>query len=60
MATEVRGDERLIRSLRTKHAELDRLITQEERRPLPDSTRLRDLKARRLALKDRIMRQLGE
>lgn len=40
--------------LRARHAELDRLLEEEQARPMPDSGILSDLKRRKLALKDQI------
>jgi hypothetical protein len=42
--------------LRSEHARLDEEIARELRRPAPDFTRLRDLKQKKLALKDRLTR----
>ncbi|NCP10881.1 MAG: YdcH family protein [Sphingomonadales bacterium] len=41
-------------ALQTKHSEIDRLIESEEKRPAPDSTRLADLKRRKLKVKEEI------
>ena len=39
-------------ALETKHASLDRLIADEERRPHPDDLVLADLKKRKLRIKE--------
>lgn len=39
-------------ALETKHAQLDRLIADEERRPHPDDFVLHDLKKRKLRIKE--------
>ncbi len=45
-----------IHSLRTKHQFIHRTIIQEMGRPLPDCFVLRDLKVRKLRVKEEIMR----
>ncbi len=42
--------------LRSEHARLDEEIAQELRRPAPDFARLRELKQKKLAVKDRLTR----
>jgi hypothetical protein len=42
--------------LRSEHARLHEEITRELRRPAPDFTRLRELKQKKLAVKDRLTR----
>jgi hypothetical protein len=49
MAAEVRAD-----SLKAKHAALDMQISEEERRPLPDTTVIHDLKRQKLKIKDEL------
>jgi hypothetical protein len=41
-------------ALRAKHAELDRLIQEEEHRPHPDDGALAELKRQKLRIKDEI------
>ena len=41
-------------ALEAKHAGLDRRITEEERRPVPDATVLHDLKRQKLKVKEEI------
>lgn len=43
-----------IDALRMRHEALDMSIRDEQRRPLPETTRLRSLKARKLILKDEL------
>jgi hypothetical protein len=40
--------------LKAKHAELDRLIAEERRRPAPDWLTLQSLKRRKLRIKERL------
>jgi hypothetical protein len=44
----------LIVSLKSKHAELEQLITRENTRPQPDQTLISDLKKQKLRIKDEI------
>jgi len=44
-----------IASLRAAHAVLDRLVTEEQRRPQPDSEALGRLKRERLLAKERLL-----
>lgn len=46
-------------ALQARHAELDARISDEQRRPLPDSARLMALKRRKLRLRDAIARYEG-
>lgn len=41
-------------SLKAKHADLDRLIAEEEARPHPDEGRITELKRQKLRIKDQI------
>ena len=43
-----------IEALKAKHAELDRAIDEESRRPLPDDGVISDLKRQKLRIKDEI------
>lgn len=43
-----------IDSLKAKHAALEAAIHEEETRPLPDATRLHELKRQKLKIKDEI------
>jgi hypothetical protein len=43
-----------IEALRAKHAELDRAIDQENKRPLPNQDAVSDLKRQKLRIKDEI------
>lgn len=45
-----------IDALKDRHASLDEQIDDEERRPHPDDAVIHDLKRRKLAIKDEIMR----
>ena len=47
-----------IEALRAKHAELERAIDEENRRPLPNRDAVSDLKRQKLRIKDEIF-QLG-
>jgi len=47
-----------IEALRAKHAELDRAIDEENKRPLPNQDAVSDLKRQKLRIKDEIY-QLG-
>jgi hypothetical protein len=47
-----------IEALRAKHAELDRAIDEENKRPLPNQDAVSDLKRQKLRIKDEIF-QLG-
>ncbi|MGD9885188.1 MAG: YdcH family protein, partial [Reyranella sp.] len=42
-------------SLKAKHADLDRLIAEEEGRPHPDDARITELKRQKLRIKDEIV-----
>ena len=46
-------DER-IATLRLRHQELDRVIEEEQQRPLPDDPLIKNLKRRKLRIKDKI------
>ena len=43
-----------IEALKTKHAELERAIDEENRRPLPNRDTVSDLKRQKLRIKDEI------
>ena len=43
-----------IEALKAKHAELERAIDEENRRPLPDRATVSDLKRQKLRIKDEI------
>jgi hypothetical protein len=43
-----------IEALRAKHAELDRAIDEENKRPLPNQDAVSDLKRQKLRIKDEI------
>lgn len=43
-----------VEAMRQRHAELDRQLTEEQARPMPNSGILADLKRQKLALKDQI------
>ncbi len=44
-------------SLRTKHNEIESVLNEEQRRPLPDSQRVHELKRKKLKIKDELQRQ---
>jgi len=43
-------------ALRSKHAEIEHLLTEEERRPLPDFNFVHELKRKKLKIKDELQR----
>ncbi len=43
-----------ISSLRLRHKELDRIIKDEQQRPLPDDSLIKNLKRQKLRIKDKI------
>lgn len=45
-----------VKALQDKHADLDRILEDEESRPLPDNVVLHDIKRQKLAIKDEIER----
>lgn len=45
-----------VRTLREKHRDLERILEEEENRPLPDNIVIHDLKRQKLAIKDEIVR----
>lgn len=47
-----------VESLRSKHARLEQLITDEMHRPMPDQTTLSRLKKEKLRLKEAIEREM--
>jgi len=44
----------LLESLKSKHAELDQMITRENTRPHPDDVLISDLKKQKLRIKDEL------
>ena len=46
----------LIYRLRTKHRELERELRAEQSRPVPDAVRVTELKRRKLAIKDELLK----
>ena len=51
MGQEVRYD-----ALRAKHAEIEHILVEEERRPLPDFNFVHELKRKKLKIKDELQR----
>jgi hypothetical protein len=43
-------------SLRSKHAEIEHILFEEERRPLPDFNLVHELKRKKLKIKDELQR----
>ena len=43
-------------SLRFKHAQIEHILTEEERRPLPDYNLVHELKRKKLKIKDELQR----
>ena len=43
-------------TLRAKHSEIDNLLIEEERRPLPDFQLVHELKRKKLKIKDELQR----
>ena len=43
-------------ALKAKHAEIESVLIEEERRPFPDFTMLQELKKRKLRVKDELQR----
>ncbi len=43
-------------SLKAKHAEIETILTEEERRPFPDFVMVQELKKRKLRVKDELER----
>ena len=48
--------EKRINSLQEKHAELELALEEENRRPLPNTATVKEIKHRKLAIKDEIMK----
>ena len=48
------SDREHIEALRSKHAELEALIDEEEKRPAPDDIKLHELKREKLRIKDEL------
>jgi len=44
-----------VETLKAKHADLDHTILEEENRPCPDETRIKELKRQKLRIKDEIV-----
>ena len=53
------GQDARFEALRTKHAEIEHLLTEEERRPLPDATFVLELKRKKLKIKDELQRAVA-
>jgi hypothetical protein len=47
-------DREHIDSLKSKHAELESMIDEEEKRPSPDDARIHELKREKLRIKDQL------
>ncbi|MSO72961.1 MAG: DUF465 domain-containing protein [Rhodospirillaceae bacterium] len=45
-------------ALRTEHAEIEHLLIEEERRPLPDFNLVHELKRKKLKIKDELRRRV--
>lgn len=45
-----------VKKLEEKHEDLDKVLAEEESRPLPDNIVIHDIKRQKLAIKDEIMR----
>ena len=45
-----------VKTLEEKHQDLERILAEEENRPLPDNIAIHDLKRQKLAIKDEISR----
>ena len=43
-----------VETLKAKHADLDHTILEEENRPCPDETRIKELKRQKLRIKDEL------
>ncbi len=52
------GQDARLEALRTKHAEIENLLVEEERRPLPDFNIVHELKRKKLKIKDELRRTL--
>ncbi|MEX2200699.1 MAG: YdcH family protein [Dongiaceae bacterium] len=48
------SDREQIEALRSKHAELEAQISEEEKRPAPDDARIHELKREKLKIKDEL------
>ena len=48
------ADEDQLEALRKRHADLDRLLLEEQARPMPDASTITEIKRQKLAIKDRI------
>lgn len=45
-----------VKALQDKHADLEKILEDEESRPLPDNVLLHDIKRQKLAIKDELQR----
>jgi hypothetical protein len=45
-----------VKTLEEKHQDLERILEEEENRPMPDNIAIHDLKRQKLAIKDEISR----
>ncbi|UCH74040.1 MAG: YdcH family protein [Rhodospirillales bacterium] len=45
-----------VKALREKHQDIEKVLEEEENRPLPDNIVIHDLKRQKLAIKDEIAR----
>lgn len=45
-----------VKTLQEKHQNLERILEEEENRPMPDNIVIHDLKRQKLAIKDEIVR----
>lgn len=52
------GQDARLEALRTKHAEIENLLVEEEGRPLPDFNIVHELKRKKLKIKDELRRTL--
>ena len=50
------GQDARTESLRAKHAEIESILIEEERRPFPDFVMVQELKKRKLRVKDELER----
>ena len=50
------GQDERHEALRSKHAEIEHILIEEERRPLPDTRLVHELKRKKLKIKDELQR----
>ncbi|TAK98115.1 MAG: DUF465 domain-containing protein [Rhodospirillaceae bacterium] len=50
------GQDARTNALKAKHAEIETILTEEERRPFPDFAMVQELKKRKLMVKDELQR----